>query len=222
MKLLLLAPLVAAHYNFPSFQGSKEYQYVRMIKGRFSHGGVTDVMSPDMRCNVDPNWTTPTETAPVTAGSVVKFGVEPKVGHPGPLQFYMAKAPAGVDISKFDGSGPVWFKIGGDPPKVTEKGLVWPSTDATSVSVRIPASLPSGDYLLRVEHTALHGAGSEGGAQIYIACAQVKVAGGGNGNPGPKVAFPGAYKPADPGLKINLYWPIPTEYVMPGPPVWKG
>jgi hypothetical protein len=80
-------------------------------------------------------------------------------------------------------------------------------TGAATVSTKIPASLPSGNYLLRVEHIALHGAGSEGGAQIYIQCAQLKVTGGGKGTPSPKVAFPGAYSKTDPGIKFQLYYP---------------
>jgi hypothetical protein len=75
------------------------------------------------------------------------------------------------------------------------------------VTTKLPASLPNGNYLLRVEHIALHGAANDNGAQIYIQCAQLKVSGGGNGNPSPKVAFPGAYSKADPGIKFQLYWP---------------
>lgn len=86
----------------------------------------------------------------------------------------------------------------------------------------IPAGTPSGDYLVRIEHIALHGAESQGGAQFYIACGQLTVTGGGNGTPGPKVAFPGAYKATDPGILINIYYPVPTSYTPPGPKVWSG
>lgn len=61
---------------------------------------------------------------------------------------------------------------------------------------------------MRAEHIALHSAGSSGGAQFYISCAQINVTGGGAGTPGPLVAFPGAYKPTDPGIMINIYYPI--------------
>jgi Auxiliary Activity family 9 (formerly GH61) len=49
--------------------------------------------------------------------------------------------------------------------------------------------------LLRAELIALHGAGSKGGAQFYMECAQIKVVGG--TTPAKKastVAFPGTYK----------------------------
>lgn len=44
---------------------------------------------------------------------------------------------------------------------------------------------------MRIEQIGLHDA--SGGAQFYIACAQVRVTGGGNGTPGPLVSIPGVY-----------------------------
>lgn len=65
-----------------------------------------------------------------------------------------------------------------------------------------------GDYLLRIEHIGLHGAGESGGAQFYPSCAQVTVEGSGSGTPAPTASFPGAYSADDPGILINIYWPI--------------
>jgi len=70
------------------------------------------------------------------------------------------------------------------------------------------------------EHLGLHSASSPGGAQFYISCAQLKVTGGGSTEPSQKVAFPGAYKASDPGIQININWPIPTSYKNPGPAVF--
>lgn len=84
------------------------------------------------------------------------------------------------------------------------------------LSTKIPTCLASGEYLVRVEHLALHGAGTEGGAQFYVACAQVKLSGGGSTNPS-GVSFPGAYKSTDPGILFQPYWPTPTSYTNPGP-----
>jgi len=100
--------------------------------------------------------------------------------------------------------------------------MTWASSNKQVVSFAVPKSTPSGEYLVRVEHIALHSAGSVGGAQFYISCAQVKVENGGNGSPGPLVAFPGAYKATDPGVQINIYYPLPTSYTPPGPAVWSG
>lgn len=81
--------------------------------------------------------------------------------------------------------------------------------------------MPSSKYLVRVESIALHQAQSAGGAQIYLSCAQVEITGGGNGNPSPLVAFPGAYRSSDPGL-LWSYYPVRTSYKAPGPDVWQG
>jgi hypothetical protein len=77
-------------------------------------------------------------------------------------------------------------------------------TDAglTRVSARIPRSVPNGEYLVRVEHVALHKAGQP---QFYVACGQVRVSGGGGGSPGPKVAFPGVYSKSSPSFTYNMY-----------------
>lgn len=90
----------------------------------------------------------------------------------------------------------------------------------TTVTATIPSCIAPGDYLLRVEHIALHSASTVGGVQIYIACAQLTVTGGtGTLNTGSLVSFPGAYKATDPGILFQLYWPTPTSYVNPGPGV---
>jgi hypothetical protein len=94
-------------------------------------------------------------------------------------------------------------------------------TDKKSVEFTVPKSVPSGKYLVRVESIALHQAQNPGGAQIYLACGQVEITGGGSGTPGPLVAFPGAYKTSDPGL-IWSYYPVRTSYKAPGPDVWQG
>lgn len=61
---------------------------------------------------------------------------------------------------------------------------------------------------MRAEHIALHTASSAGAAQFYLSCGQVTITGGGSGKPGPLVAFPGAYKATDPGILINIYYPV--------------
>lgn len=80
---------------------------------------------------------------------------------------------------------------------------------------KIPAATPTGEYLLRVEHIGLHSASAAGGAQFYISCAQITVTGGGGGTPGPLVAFPGAYKATDPGLMLNIYYPVVSSHDRP-------
>jgi hypothetical protein len=70
--------------------------------------------------------------------------------------------------------------------------------------------------LVRFEHIGLHSASAPGGAQLYISCAQVNVSGGSGSARPSLLSFPGAYSPNDPGLAVNIYWPVPTNYKAPG------
>ncbi|KAG8833266.1 hypothetical protein FRC17_011041 [Serendipita sp. 399] len=194
-----VAQQALAHYRFLGINGSGEYDYIRLYANHYSNGPITNVQSTDIRCNLQAPTTTGTLT--VAAGSTATFSVYTSIGHPGPLLWYMAKAPG--TVNGWDGSGNVWFKIGQTGATFSNGAMSWPSSGLTSVTITIPSSLPSGEYLLRVEHIALHGAGSAGGSQHYISCAQLKVTGGGSGNPGPLVSFPGAYSPQDPGILIT-------------------
>ncbi|KUJ07736.1 fungal cellulose binding domain-containing protein [Mollisia scopiformis] len=205
-----LVAVANAHYTFPALIANgattTEWEYVRQWTGFQSNGPVTDVSSLNIRCNVGAS----TKQAPgimtVAAGSTVGFTAKADISHPGPMLWYMAKVPEGKTAATWDGSGDVWFKIYQDGPNFRRKR----------------ASLPAGDYLIRVEHIALHSAQASGGAQFYLSCGQLTVTGGGSGTPIPFVAFPGAYKASDPGIMINIYYPVPTSYTPPGPAVWTG
>jgi len=157
------------------------------------------VSSTALRCYQLASGNEGATTLPIEAGSTFTFKLDTNIGHPGPLAFYMAKAPSGTSASNFDGSGNVWFKIWQEQPTFTSTAMVWASQGKTEVSVKIPTCIPDGDYLLRVEHLALHSASSEGGAQFYIGCAQVAVSGGTGSAVPSGVALPGAYKATDPG-----------------------
>src|SRR6187399_2932674 len=87
----------------------------------------------------------------------------------------------------------------------------------TTVNATVPKDTPEGEYLMRVEQIALH---IPNKPQIYLACTQVKITGGGNGTPGPLVALPGAYKSNDPAIYLNLANVKSGAYVGPGPAVW--
>ncbi|EJD54109.1 hypothetical protein AURDEDRAFT_133706 [Auricularia subglabra TFB-10046 SS5] len=214
---------VAAHYKFPQLvvngQPTGTWTNVRMTNNYYSNGPVTDVSSSDIRCYTSQTNAGATTTN-VTAGSTIGFTVDASVSHPGPALVYMAKAPS--QAAGWDGSGAVWFKIFEMPPVLSGGSITWPSSGLTQINFPIPKNVPSGQYLVRVEHIALHSASSFGGAQFYLACGQVNVANGGSGSPGPLVSFPGAYTGREPGIMINIYYPVPTNYQMPGPAVWRG
>ena len=89
-----------------------------------------------------------------------------------------------------------------DPPQAHRHQS---SSGLTQVTFTLPPSLPSGQYLVRAEQIALHVAQSFGGAQFYISCAQINVANGGSGTPGPLVSIPGVYTGNEPGILISKF-----------------
>ncbi|CAJ2511994.1 Uu.00g076190.m01.CDS01 [Anthostomella pinea] len=216
---LALLGAAQAHYTFPGliYDGITEadWTYVRQTTNFNSHGPVQDVTSEQLRCYQLADGSEGVSTMSVKAGDTVGFRVDPEIQHPGPLQFYMAKAPS--DADDFDGDGDVWFKIYEDGPTFGTE-ITWPSSGLSEVQVTIPTCIADGSYLLRVEHIALHSASQVGGAQFYIGCAQLEVSGGGS-KTFSGVALPGAYSATDPGILFQLYYPVPTSYTNPGPAV---
>ncbi|KAI0394950.1 glycosyl hydrolase family 61-domain-containing protein [Xylariaceae sp. FL0594] len=217
---LALVGAAQAHYTFPGlvYNGVTEadWTFVRETTNHYSHGPIQDVTDKQIRCYELVPGSNGAGTKSVNAGDTVGFRVDGGIQHPGPMQFYMAKAPAGQTAETFNGDGAVWFKIYEEHPTVTSTGLVWSSSGLKQVDVKIPSCLAPGYYLLRAEHIALHSAGSTGGAQFYQACAQLYVSGSGT-KTFSGVSIPGAYSASDPGILINLYWPVPTSYKNPGP-----
>ncbi|KAH7349011.1 glycosyl hydrolase family 61-domain-containing protein [Pyrenochaeta sp. MPI-SDFR-AT-0127] len=135
-------------------------------------------------------------------------------GHLGPIMVYLAKVDSALTTTV---TGLKWFKIYEDGMDANgEWAVTRLYNNKGLVDFILPSCIPSGQYLLRAELIALHGAASYPGAQLYMECAQINVTGGGNASPA-TVSFPGAYKGTDPGIKFQLYWPKPTSYTIPGP-----
>ncbi|KAH6620049.1 glycoside hydrolase [Boeremia exigua] len=219
LTLAFAADAATAHYLFIDTTAPSS---IRTPANYLTKAPITDLTSPLLRCNeLTPGTPAPT-TRDVTPGTPLTFKVDPYITHPGPLQFYLARAPPGVPASAWDGAGRVWFKIATEPARIDSMGgLSWASQYGDAARVTVPVGTPPGEYLLRIEHLALHVAALEGGAQVHVACAQIRVLGEGTGVPGPLVEFPGAYKPDDKGLKVYLFT-SQTSYTPPGPPVWSG
>ncbi|GJD01255.1 glycosyl hydrolase family 61 [Colletotrichum higginsianum IMI 349063] len=142
--------------------------------------------------------------------------------HKGPIIAYLAK----VDNAASTGTaGLKWFKA-------AEAGLSG-STWAVDTMIAnggwhyftLPSCVAPGDYLLRVELIALHGASVQGEAQFYMGCAQIRVTGSGNNAGSSFVSFPGAYSASHPGILVSIYDNTgrPTNggrpYSIPGPAV---
>ncbi|KDN34817.1 hypothetical protein RSAG8_12115, partial [Rhizoctonia solani AG-8 WAC10335] len=161
-----------------------------------SNSPVEDVSSPSMRCNVGGASGNGTTTTTFSAGSTVGFVLDNTIYHPGPLAVYMGKAP--TTAASWDGSGANWFKI-------YEMGanfnpFKFQSMDKSTFTFTIPKTIPSGDYLVRIEQIGLHVAGSP---QFYISCAQATVTGGGSARPA-MVSIPGYVTKNDPSLTVNI------------------
>ncbi|KAK1964484.1 family 61 glycosyl hydrolase [Colletotrichum eremochloae] len=140
--------------------------------------------------------------------------------HKGPIIVYLAK----VDNAASTGtSGLRWFKV-------AEAGLSG-STWAVDTMISnggwhyftLPSCVAPGDYLMRVEIIALHGASVQGEAQFYMGCAQIRVTGSGTNAGSNFVSFPGAYSATHPGILVSIYDSSgkPTNggraYSIPGP-----
>ncbi|KAG8694868.1 hypothetical protein FRC09_009539 [Ceratobasidium sp. 395] len=216
------ATQVAAHYRWMSLtiNGVKtgDWQYVRQSTN--NNSPVAGVGGNEITCNVGGRSGGATQTATIAAGSTVTFNMDKAIYHHGVINVYMAKAP-GAAVN-YDGSGKNWFKIS-QLSAVTDGGktITWPADNLTSYTFKIPATLPAGEYLIRIEHIALHNAASSG-PEFFISCAQAKITGTGNKAPTTLVAFPGAYTGKEPGLTLDIYWPVPASYTQPGPAVWVG
>ncbi len=92
-----------------------------------SNGPVTDVSSKAMTCYQLAPGSEGAKTMNVTAGDTVGYVATASITHPGPLSFWMARAPAGQTADTMTGEGPVWFKIYQDHPNVAGAGLTWPA-----------------------------------------------------------------------------------------------
>ncbi|KAG9255499.1 family 61 glycosyl hydrolase [Emericellopsis atlantica] len=168
--------------------------------------------SPDVICHRS---ATPGRSAiPVQAGQTVtlQWNTWPD-SHKGPVIDYLASCGSG-SCTNVNKQSLQFFKI-------AEKGLnngVWAADElmrnGNRWSVTIPSDIAAGNYVLRHEIIALHGASNPNGAQLYPQCINFQVSGGGSARPS---GVPGTslYKATDPGILFNMYGA--TSYPIPGP-----
>ncbi|KAK0725383.1 glycosyl hydrolase family 61-domain-containing protein [Lasiosphaeris hirsuta] len=230
LALLVAASAASAHTIFVSLEASgKSYPVSHAVRTPTYDGPITDVASNALACNGGPNPTTPSkEVITVTAGTTVKAiwrhtltagssnVMDPS--HKGPTLAYLKKVDNALTDS---GVGGGWFKIQEDGYKNGQWGTSTVISNGGLHYIDIPACLPNGQYLLRAEMIALHGAGSSAGAQLYMECAQINIVGG-SGTASPKTySIPGIYKANDPGILVNIYsLTASSKYTIPGPSVF--
>jgi hypothetical protein len=75
----------------------------------------------------------------MAAGGTLGFKAGQAVFHPGPINFYMAKAPSGTSAASFSGEGNVWFKTYGAKPNGQLSS--WPSDSMLNLSRYYPNML---------------------------------------------------------------------------------
>ncbi|KAJ6007856.1 hypothetical protein N7540_011832 [Penicillium herquei] len=161
-------------------------------------------------------------SAPVTLGGTVKltWNTWPD-DHHGPVITYLANCNG--DCADVDKTSLEFFKIdaGGMINDTVIPGS-WASdeliADDFSRTITIPTDIAAGNYVLRHEIIALHGAEDLDGAQNYPQCINLNVTGDGTATPSaePATSF---YKDTDPGIYIDIWQTIST-YTIPGPSLY--
>lgn len=126
-------------------------------------------------------------TATVAAGGTVDFyWTGWPDSHFGPVLTYVANCGEGADAcSTVDKTTLEWVKI--DEAGIDISTQTWAATDLiannNTWSVTVPETLAAGSYVFRHEIIAMHGAGSENGAQNYPFCINIAITGSGTDSP---------------------------------------
>jgi len=183
---------------------------------------VTEFGSPYMACNT-PGTPGKIEASIKAGGQITAIWNKwPHDG--GPLTVWMTECPGDCAGWTSPQSGS-WFKIheGG------MEGGKWATSkmirEQDALTVTIPASLKPGNYLIR--HELINIARAPERPEFYPECAALKVTGSGTASPpaSERAKLPGAYKKSDIAFKyqFNQWTPAKaSQYVIPGPKVWKG
>lgn len=160
--------------------------------------------------------------ATVAAGDKISIVWDPEWpdSHMGPVLDYLAACNGDCEsvskeslrFFKIDGAGYDKSKGEWAAEALRKNGNSW--------LVQIPSDLKAGNYVLRHEIIALHGAGSPNGAQAYPQCINLQVTGSGSNVPS-GVAGTSLYRASDAGILFNPYVSSP-DYTVPGPALIAG
>ncbi|KAH6845597.1 glycoside hydrolase [Chaetomium sp. MPI-CAGE-AT-0009] len=185
-----------------------------------------NVGSPDVICSINATNSNKYPT-PIAAGSTFRLHWTAWAdSHKGPVLTYLAACNG--DCATVDKRQLQWFKIAerGQVSYGAGGGVagVWAADQLRLAGgdwdVTIPSTLKAGNYVLRHEIIALHGAYNLGEAQLYPQCTNIQITGGGNATPSGVVGT-SLYRTDDPGLRYDIYSdqnrPV---YRIPGPPLF--
>ncbi|KAJ6508790.1 glycoside hydrolase family 61 protein [Mycena sanguinolenta] len=227
---LVLPPRVAAHgwvgsiiiagttYQGPPLGTTDPGFVIRQVN---TNSPVTSVSDPNLACG--PNAQLAQDIATANPGDAVEVNWVSTEGpwfhNVGPMLTYLASCGS-TPCNEFDASNAMWFKIQqvGRDTNGWAQALLNTGAPAT---LSLPSNLAAGNYLMRHEIIALQNAVSQGGAEFYASCSQLKVQGSGAGAPSGSdlVKLPGAYSATDPGILVDVYSNPNAAYTFPGPPI---
>lgn len=159
-------------------------------------------------------------TKSVSAGGTVEFQWTTWPHGIGPVLTYVAACDG--DCSAADKTTLEWVKIdesGYDTSTETWAAQALIDNNSTWTTT-VPSTLAAGNYVFRHEIIALHGAGSEDGAQNYPQCFNIAITGDGTDSPSGTLGT-ALYNEDDPGILFNPYTTI-TSYTIPGPALYTG
>lgn len=140
--------------------------------------------------------------------------------HPGPVINYIAECPG--DCTTVDKTQLKFVKLDEDGlvnGQFGDQKILKATNPKLSYPVKIPSVLKPGNYVLRHEIIALHGASTSGGAQFYPNCVNLQVTGSGTVAISGGVPATSFYKAGDPGIFLSISV-MPKTYTIPGPAVW--
>lgn len=221
--LALLSCSASAHYIFDTvIYGHENLTSTAAVRIPKSNSPVQPPTSSHMTCNDETSAATDTVTVP--AGSIIGFKVQNNnIFHPGPAAIYLGAAPDKAE--NWDGSGRRWTKIA--EWGATYNPFKFVSQYQSELVTTVPENTPQGEFLARVESWGLHITGKP---EAYISCAQIKVTppvkATRTSRPGAtkpqQVSIPGYIKDDDMSVMLNIWFPTPTNYRVPGMAVWRG
>ncbi|KAL1674327.1 glycosyl hydrolase family 61-domain-containing protein [Schizophyllum commune] len=193
------------------------------IRSVSSASAIKGASNPDIACG--PGSKAASEYASAKPGSKVEVQWVGSDGgawedKTGPLISYIALCPL-MECRKLKATDAKWAKI--DEVSIRDD-KTWAQEDLANgnpATLTLPEGLAAGAYLLRHEIISLSNASTEGGADFYASCAQIKVEHGGDGaaSDDELVSFPGAYSDSDAGILIDASSLGPNAYPYPGLPI---
>ncbi|KAI1871537.1 uncharacterized protein JN550_004531 [Neoarthrinium moseri] len=248
LRASTLVPLALGHTIFCQLKtDARTYDVSYAIRTPSYDGPQTDVKSNNLACNGPPNPTTPSsKIVDVQAGSeltaiwrhTLQSGSNDVMDSSHKVLLHLASRPTSrkasthlvkgpvmaylkkvSDATKDNGVGSGWFKIQHEGFNNGKWGTDSVINSGGNQKIHIPECIEDGQYLLRAEMVALHGARSTNGAQLYMECAQINITGGSGSKKPATASIPGIYKSNDPGLLIDIYNKPPSAtnpYKIPG------